>query len=131
MAHRRRHQSAEVRFGPVLKALLICLFLGGVGVGYVYQKSLLNELGKKKKEREYRLEQLRRQNAQLAWVLAEKRDPRALEQRARELGLKLVRAAPGQVVVLPGAPSTAGVPTLGGGPGGTGTLSHPAPAEVP
>ena len=52
MARNRKSQSAELRFGPALKALLICFFIGGAGIGYVYQKNLLNKLGQEIKNRE-------------------------------------------------------------------------------
>jgi hypothetical protein len=38
MARNRKNQSAAMRFGPVLKALLLCLLIGGSGIGYVWQK---------------------------------------------------------------------------------------------
>jgi hypothetical protein len=98
MARNRRAQSAEVRFGPALKALLICLFVGGAGVGYVCQKNQLNQLGRQKKERELRLEELRLRNDQLARKLVERQALPSLELRAKELGLG--PAHPGQVVVL-------------------------------
>jgi hypothetical protein len=34
MAKNRKNQSG-VRFGPALKALLFCIFVGGAAVGYV------------------------------------------------------------------------------------------------
>ncbi len=33
MAKNRKYQSAAIRFGPALKALLLCALLGGTGVG--------------------------------------------------------------------------------------------------
>jgi hypothetical protein len=98
MARNRRAQSAEVRFGPALKALLICLFVGGAGVGYVCQKNQLNQLGRQKKERELRLEELRLRNSQLARQLVERQALQLLEHRAKEMGLG--PAHPGQVLVL-------------------------------
>jgi len=100
MARNRRTQSAEVRFGPALKALLICLFIGGAGVGFVCQKNQLNQLGRQKKEREMQLEQLRLRNAQLARQLLERQSVPALERRVRELNLGLGLPHPAQVFVL-------------------------------
>jgi hypothetical protein len=100
MARNRRTQSAEVRFGPALKALLICLFIGGAGVGYVCQKNQLNQLGRQKKEREMQLEQLRLRNAQFARQLAERQSLPVLERRVRDLNLGLGLPHPAQVVVL-------------------------------
>ena len=100
MARNRKSQSAEVRLGPALKALLICLFIGGAGVGYVCQKNQLHELGIQKKERERQLEQLRLRNAQLGRLLAERQSFPYLERRVRELNLGLGMPHPAQVVTL-------------------------------
>jgi hypothetical protein len=105
MARNRRTQSAEVRFGPVLKALLICLFIGGAAVGYVCQKNQLNELGRQRKQRELQLEGLRLRNAQRAKQLAELLSPLNLERRAHELNLGLGLPHPSQVVVVTDPPS--------------------------
>ena len=100
MARNRRTQSAEVRFGPALKALLICLFLGGAAVGYVCQKNQLNELGRQKKQREQHLRQLRFHNAQRSKQLAELLSPVNLERRATALNLGLGLPQPEQVIVV-------------------------------
>jgi hypothetical protein len=105
MARNRRTQSAEVRFGPALKALLICLLIGGAAVGYVCQKNQLNELGRQKKQREMQLEELRLRNAQRAKQLAELLSPLNLERRASELNLGLGLPHPAQVIVVTGSPS--------------------------
>ena len=70
MARNRKNQSAAVRFGPALKALLLCLFIGGSGVGYVWQQNQLLELGRQKVEKEKRRDGLRAQNDLLARQLA-------------------------------------------------------------
>lgn len=111
MARNRKNQSAAVRFGPALKALLLCLFIGGSGVGYVWQQNQLLELGRQKVEKEKRLNTLRVQNGQLARHLAELRSPKALEARVRELNLGLTMAQPTQVVrLLDNAPAPAAGP---------------------
>jgi cell division protein FtsB len=105
MARNRRTQSAEVRFGPALKALLICLLIGGAAVGYVCQKNQLNELGRQKKQREMQLDELRLRNAQRARHLAELESPLNLERQARELNLGPV-VHPAQVIVVTAWPSS-------------------------
>jgi hypothetical protein len=107
MARTVRSQSAEFRLAPALKALLICLFIGGAGVGYVCQKNQLNELGRQKKLREDQLEKLRLRNEDLAKQLAERCTPRALEQRVKELNLGLSLPHPGQIVTLADRPPLA------------------------
>ena len=106
MAHNRKNQSAAVRFGPALKALVICLLIGGSGVGYVWQQNQLLVLGRQKVEKENRLNTLRAQNSQLARHLAELRSPRSLETRVKELNLGLTMAQPTQIVRLVDAPRT-------------------------
>jgi hypothetical protein len=76
MARNRKYQSAAIRFGPALKAFLLCLLIGGSGVGYVWQKDQISQLGKQ---------------------IGTMRSPRYLERRIQELGLGL--AAPQQTQV--------------------------------
>jgi hypothetical protein len=45
MAKNRKNQSAAIRFGPALKALGLCLLIGGAAVGYVWQKNQIDQLG--------------------------------------------------------------------------------------
>ena len=52
MARNRKYQSAAIRFGPTLKALLLCLLIGGSGVGYVWQKDQIYQLGQQIRKRE-------------------------------------------------------------------------------
>src|SRR6266487_1269053 len=101
MAKNRKHQSAAVRFGPALKALLLCALLGGSGVGYVWQRNQIDELGRQIANRETRLAALRDQNKKLGDQLQMLRSPKPLEQRARELKLGLGPLQPGQVWRLP------------------------------
>jgi cell division protein FtsL len=98
MAKNRKNQSAAIRFGPALKALILCLLIAGSAVGYVWQKSQVYQLGKQIHENESRLAQLQRDNQRLADQLADLRSPVKLDQRARGLGL--VPAQPMQVVRL-------------------------------
>lgn len=106
MARNRKNQPAAVRFGPALKASLLCLFIGGSGVGYVWQQNQLLELGRQKAEKEKRLNLLRVQNSQLGRHLAELQSPKSLETRLKELNLGLSMAQPTQIVRLVDAPLT-------------------------
>lgn len=105
MARNRRAQSAEVRFGPALKALLICLLLGGAAVGYVCQRNQLDELGRQKKQREQQLYELRLRNAQRSKQVAELMSPINLERRARDLKLGLDFPRPEQVIIVTDLPT--------------------------
>lgn len=97
MAKNRKYQSAAIRFGPAVKALLLCLLIGGSGVGYVWQKSQIADLGKQINERESRLRDLGAQNEKLRRQLATMRSPRYLELRIKELNLGLVQPPPSHV----------------------------------
>jgi cell division protein FtsB len=97
MARNRKYQSAAVRFAPALKAFLLCLLIGGTGVGYVWQKNQIYELGQQKLKRERRLAELRDQNEKLRKQLAMLCSPANLEARARELNLGLVAPQPSQI----------------------------------
>jgi hypothetical protein len=90
MARNRKYRSAINRFGPALKAFLLCLLIGGSGVGYVWQKDQISQLGQQIKKRELRLAELTNQSEKLRKQLAERRSPRFLERRIQELGLGLV-----------------------------------------
>jgi hypothetical protein len=97
MARNRKYQSAAIRFGPALKAFLLCLLIGGSGVGYVWQKDQISQLGQQIKKRELHLVELGNQNEKLRKQLAAMRSPRFLERRIQELGLGLVPPQPAQV----------------------------------
>ena len=97
MARNRKYQSAAIRFGPALKAMLLCLLIGGSGVGYVWQKDQISQLGQQIKKRELRLVELGNQSVKLRKQLGAMRSPPFLERRIQELGLGLVPPQPAQV----------------------------------
>jgi hypothetical protein len=100
MARNRRHQSAAIRFSPVLKVVLLCSVFCGSGVGYVWQKSQIAELGQQIRKRELRLTELDQQNEKMKKQLAIMRSPQFLETRIRELNLGLVRPQESQKLIL-------------------------------
>ena len=97
MARNRRNQSASIRFGPALKALVLCLLIGGSGIGYVWQKSQINSLAREISAREKRLADLEEYNEKQRKQLAYMRSPAFLEGRIKELNLGLAAPLPGQV----------------------------------
>jgi len=109
MARNRKYQPAGIRFGPALKALLMCLLIGGSGVGYVWQKGQIDELSAQKKKRETRLRALEDRNEKLNQQLGKMRSPRYLEARIKDLNLGLVPPQQAQVwrLVEPGPESQA------------------------
>jgi hypothetical protein len=87
MARNRKHQSAAIRFGPAIKAFLLCALIGGSGVGYVWQKAQIDELGRQISKREHDLADLRDQNEKLRKTLARMVLPKSLEAQIKDLGL--------------------------------------------
>ena len=117
MARNRRHQSAAMRFGPALKAMVICLLIGGSAVGYVWQKDQLRQLGDRIAKGEQSLKALHRQNELLTEQLDVLRSTANLERLARQHNLGLLRPAPDQVIrlrepgyLLPKPPEVPGSP---------------------
>ncbi len=101
MARNRKYRSAVVRFGPALKAFGLCLLIGGSGVGYVWQKNQIFELGRLIRQREQRLKGMAEQNGRLRTQLATMRLKGFLEKRIRDLNLGLAPPAASQVWYLP------------------------------
>ena len=112
MAKNRKYQAASVRFGPALKAFLLCALIGGSGVGYVWQKSQINELGRQIKLREVRLAELQTQNKKMRDHLSVLRSPIMLKKRIEELKLGLVEPEQTQIWRLP---EPAALPDAGAG----------------
>jgi cell division protein FtsB len=80
---------------------LLCLLIGGAGVGYVWQKDQIYRLGRQIKQREVHLRELADQNEKLRKQLSTMRSPAPLEARIKELNLGLVRPDEAQVWRLP------------------------------
>ena len=104
MAKNRKNQSAAVRFGPALKALLLCLFIGGSGVGYVWQKNQIHVLAQQVKKQEDALIDLRRRNKSRSAQLTILCSPQTLEARIKQMNLGLVPTPPSQIVRFVEAP---------------------------
>jgi hypothetical protein len=101
MARNRKAQSVAVRFGPAVKASVLCLLIGGSGVGYVWQKEQIVRLGYEVKKRELRLFALDKDNEKLRKQLAFLRSVEYLEGRIKELKLNLAPPQPSQIWCLP------------------------------
>ncbi len=100
MSKNRKNQSAEIRFGPVLKVVLLCSLIGGSAIGYVWQKNQIDRLGEQIREREKSLAKVKRDNENLANQISFLHSPVMLDRRAKELNLGLAPAQPLQVVRL-------------------------------
>ncbi len=84
----------------MLKVVLLCVFIGGSGVGYVWQKNQIHQLGEQITRSEKRLQELVQQNKLRANNLAQLRSPAALDVRVRQLNLGLVMPNPQQILIL-------------------------------
>jgi len=100
MAKNRKNQAAEIRFGPVLKVVLLCSLICGSAIGFVWQKSQIQRLGRQISEREIRLKQLKSDNKTLTDQIAFLRSPVMLDRKVKEWNLGLAPEQPLQVVRL-------------------------------
>jgi hypothetical protein len=104
MAKNRKNQAAEIRFGPVIKVVLLCSLICGSAIGYVWQKNQIDRLGRKISEDEIALKQVKSNNKLLVDQIAFLHSPVMLDRRVKELNLGLAPAQPLQVVRLTDLP---------------------------
>ena len=100
MARNRKNQSGAIWFVPALKAILLCMLIGGSAVGYVLQKNKLHELGRQITRREVLLERLKWENKLRATQLSNLQMPQRLMERIKEQKLGLVPSQPSQCIFL-------------------------------
>src|SRR5947199_10481015 len=100
MGQNRKNQPAAGPFVPALKAILLCLLLGGSAVGYVLQKNKLYELGRQITKREVLLDRLKGENNLRASQLANLQIPQRLNERVKDQKLGLYPPQPGQWILL-------------------------------
>ena len=108
MAKNRKNQAAEIRFGPVIKVVLLCSLICGSAIGYVWQKNQIDRLGRKISEDEIALKQVKSNNKLLVDQIAFLHSPVMLDRRVKELNLGLAPAQPLQVVRLADLPPAPG-----------------------
>lgn len=104
MARNRKNQPAAVRFGPAIRAALLCVVIGGASIGFVWQKRQIQDLGRQIRESEIKLEKLREANGKLSRQLMTLRSPQFLDKRIKELNLCLVQPAPSQLLRIVESP---------------------------
>lgn len=111
----RKAEPASVRFGPAIKAFLLCVLIGSTGVGYVWQRGQIDQLGKDITQREKRLADLQRDNRIRADRLAALLSPPQLEARVKMFNLNMAPAMESQKVRLVETPVNTAPNTLGEG----------------
>ena len=97
---KRQNETAGFGFGPAIKAFLFCVFIGGSGLGFVWQKQEISDLGRQLKDAELRLEELKRQNKNRAETLQQFLVPRLLAQKANQQFPDLTQPVPNQIFIL-------------------------------
>ncbi len=98
MAKNRKNQGGEFRAGPVVRAALLCIFLGGSAIGYVWQTQQVAKLGVERRQKETALARIESENALKRHQYDLQLQPRALEERVRTLRLPIGPHQPGQVI---------------------------------
>ena len=101
MAKNRKNMSGAIRFGPAIKALLICSLFVASGVGYVWQKSVIADLERQSTALKQDLEKLGTKNKKLREDLAKLTSPKGLSKLLTEFNLGLAEPRLEQVRSLP------------------------------
>ncbi len=110
MATNRRRDSEAVRVGTLVRAILACAVISGLGVGYVRQRSQQLELGQQITDLERRRERAEQTLAIQRVTLSTLTSRPELLAKVRRFNLGLTNATPSQrlYVTLPNAnPPTA------------------------
>lgn len=100
MARNRKNQPGAATLASAVRAMLLCVLIGGSAIGYVLQKKKIYELGRQIAKREALLEKIRYQNKISSDRLAALQMPERLADRVRELRLGLISPHPGQWIYL-------------------------------
>ena len=103
----RRRGEVSLSVGSWIKAVTLCLLLGGTAMGYVWQKSQIHQLGTAVRKKEVRLDLLVGENERWRQMRAEMRSTQKLYERVRKLGLGLTMPTPEQVLRLSDLPPEA------------------------
>lgn len=104
MARNRKNQNGA-RFGPAIAAFVVCLVVGGAGLGYVWQKDQIQKLGLRMRKLEVAIEAKQASNKQHMDHYQFLTSPRQLAVRVQELSLGLTQPEPAQIMRLWDVPS--------------------------
>ena len=106
-ARNRRRKETLLSIGSWFRAVALCILLGGLAMGYVWQKSQIHQLGALLQKKEVRLDLLKGENERWQQMRAEMRSTQKLYERVRKLGLGLIMPTPEQVLKLSDLPPDA------------------------
>ncbi len=102
---RQRFQGGHTHGLDVVLVLIVCTLITCAGVGYVWQKEQIVQLGKKTKRLEIRIDELKHREDALLREEARLSTSRELEAQLRRMNLGLSQPTPDQIIRLPdGAP---------------------------
>lgn len=99
-ARNRKREEVQLSIGSWIKALSFCVLLGGLAMGYVWQKSQIHQIGTLLNKKEVRLELLKGENERWSQMRAEMRSTQKLYERVNKLELGLIMPTPEQVLKL-------------------------------
>ena len=97
----RRKAMAAVRLSVLLRGGLLVALVGMTGLGYVWQKNQIYQMGNQIRQQERELEGLRKKQAVLRVQVAELKSPRFLWAKCQHWNLGLLVPRDAQVVRLP------------------------------
>jgi cell division protein FtsL len=99
MARNRKTQTAAIRVGPVLLTIAFCILVVGAGLGYLKQKKMVEQLGKRHEELESAINKLEVRNRDLEKRLVELKTQNRIRSLAEQLGLR--KPSRDQILILP------------------------------
>jgi hypothetical protein len=94
-------QRTAITASTIAKVLALSIFLGGSGVGYVFQNGQIRGLNSQAKRNDERIHELEERRKNLKFRLAAMTSRDKLELSARYHKLDLRMPDPGQVITLP------------------------------
>lgn len=98
--NKKNSTGTPVRLGATVKAFTLCLVLGALAIGFVWQKRQIYSLGVKTAELEKKLANLKRDNETRRQQMAMLHSLPYLDSRVKELKLGLGIPTPDQVLTL-------------------------------
>jgi hypothetical protein len=127
MAARGKRALRTVRAVPVIQALLICLFVGGAAIGYVYQKNQLNRLNRAIEDLRDRRDRLVSQGEEYRRKVSELHAPDRIRAEVERLGLVLIEPDPRDLEFIEVGPEGDSDPSVTRATTGAGALAQRSP----
>lgn len=94
---KKSRKEVAIGTGWLVKAMIVCLFIGGSCVGYLWQKSQVHKLGRRIQKLERELDHLERGNERLRQRYSTLRSQTEIKRRLAEWGSDLREPSPEQI----------------------------------